>query len=90
MDGKDHPVTSYISLYPPRTNFLDYSYIFKVWTQNGLTFSSFSNLPTSKKTGPKGNKMRMDHPFILRFCQNVSFDIVFTIIFSLFGQNPLS
>ena len=34
------------------TNFLDYSYIFGIWTQNGPTFSSFSNLPTCKKTGP--------------------------------------
>ena len=30
--------------------------------------------------------MRMDHPFILGVCQNVTFDMVFTIIFSLFSE----
>ena len=51
------------------------------------------HFPTSlqvKRLAPKGKKMRMDHAFILGFCQNVIFDIVFTIIFQLFGQNPLS
>ena len=90
MNGKDYPVTSYISLYPPRTIFLDYSYILKKWTQIGPTFSSFSNLPTSKKTGPEGRKMRMDHPFILGFCQNVTFDIVFTRICHFSGKNQHS
>ena len=53
----------------------------------------FLHFPTSlhvKRPAPKGKKMRMDQPFILGFCQNVSFDSVCTIIFSLFGQNPLS
>ena len=53
----------------------------------------FLHLPTSlqvKRLAPKGKKMRMDHPFILGFCQNVIFDMVFTMIFSLFGQNLLS
>ena len=72
IDGKDHPVTSYISLYPPGTNFLDYFYIFRIWTQNGPTFSSFSNLSKVKRPRPKGKKMRMDHPFILGFCQNLT------------------
>ena len=51
------------------------------------------HFPTSlqvKRPSPKGQKMRMDQPFILGFCQNVSFDSVFTIIFSLFGQKQLS
>ena len=46
----------------------------------------FLHFPTSlqvKRLAPKGKKMRMDHPFILGFRQNVFFDIVFTII-SLF------
>ena len=30
--------------------------------------------------------MRMDHPFILGFCQNLTFDMVFTIIFHVFGE----
>ena len=44
----------------------------------------FLHFPTSlrvKRPRPKGKKMRMDHPFILGFCQNVTFDTVFTIIF---------
>ena len=54
---------------------------------------SFLHLPTSlqvKRPRPKGKKMRMDHPFILGFCQNVTFDMVFTIIFPFFRKNPLS
>ena len=43
-----------------------------------------------KRPRPKGKKMRMDHPFILGFCQNLTFYIVFTIIFSLFRKNQLS
>ena len=31
--------------------------------------------------------MRMDHPFILGFCQNMIFEIVFTI-FSIFSGKP--
>ena len=53
----------------------------------------FLHFPTSlqvKRPRPKGKKMRMDHPFILGFCQNVTFYIVFTLAVSLFGQNPLS
>ena len=53
----------------------------------------FLHFPTSlqvKRPRPKGKKMRMDQPFILGFCQNVTFDSVFTIIFSFVGQNPLS
>ena len=34
--------------------------------------------------------MRMDHPFILGFCQNVTFDTVFTIFFHFFRKSPLS
>ena len=53
----------------------------------------FLHFPTSlhvKRPRPKGKKMRMDYPFILGFCQNLTFDMVFTIIFRLVGQNPLS
>ena len=32
--------------------------------------------------------MRMDHPFILGFCQNLIFHTVFTIIFSIFWAKP--
>ena len=50
----------------------------------------FLHFPTSlqvKRLAPKGTKMRMDHPFILGFCQNLTFAIVFTTICPLFGQN---
>ena len=53
----------------------------------------FLHFPTSlqvkRPPPPKGKKMRMDHPFILGFCQNVTFDMVFTICFPLFGKKPL-
>ena len=48
---------------------------------------AFLHFPTSlqvKRPPPKGKKMRMDHPFILGFCQNVTFDMVFTIMFYFF------
>ena len=53
----------------------------------------FLHFPTSlqvKRPRPKGKKMRMDHPFILDFCQHLTFDMVFTIMFPLFCQNSLS
>ena len=51
----------------------------------------FLHVPTSlqvKRPRPKGNKKRMDHPFILYFCQYLTFYIVFTIFFQLFGAKP--
>ena len=51
----------------------------------------FVHFPTSlqvKRLAPKGTKMRMDHPFILGFCQNVSFDMVFTILFPFVSEKP--
>ena len=53
----------------------------------------FLHFPTSlrvKRLAPKGKKMRMDHPFILGFCQNVTFDTVFTIVFSFVRKTQLS
>ena len=53
----------------------------------------FLHFPTSihvKRLAPKGNKMRMDQPFILGICQNLTFDMIFTIAFHLFRKNPLS
>ena len=44
----------------------------------------FLHFPTSlqvKRLAPKGKKMRMEHPFILGFCQNIICYMVFTIIF---------
>ena len=51
----------------------------------------FLHFPTSlhvKRLASKGQKMRMDHPFILGFCQNVIFDIVFTINFHFVSEKP--
>ena len=52
------------------------------------------HFPTSlrvKRPRPKGKKMRIDHPFILDFCQNLTFDMVCTIIFSFVsGKKQLS
>ena len=53
----------------------------------------FLHFPTSlhvKRPRPKGKKMRIDHPFILGFCQNLTFYIVFTIIFQVFRKKLLS
>ena len=50
----------------------------------------FLYFPTSlqvKRLAPKGKKMRMDHPFILGFCQNITFYIVFIMISHLFRKN---
>ena len=39
-----------------------------------LRFLHFPTFLHVKRLAPKGKKMRMDHPFILGFCQNVTFD----------------
>ena len=46
-----------------------------------LHFLHFPTFLHVKRLAPKEKKMRMDHPFILGFCRNVSFDMVFTIMF---------
>ena len=84
---RSHPTSPF---YPPRTNCLDYSYILKFGPKMDLRFLHFPTCRQVNRLAPKGKKMRMDHPFILGFCQNVTFDMVFTIIFLFFGQNPLS
>ena len=55
-----------------------------------LRFLHFPTFLHVKRPRPKGKKMRMDHPSILGFCQNVTFYIVFTIMISLFQKNQLS
>ena len=53
----------------------------------------FLHFPTSlqvKRPRPKGTKMRMDHPFILGFCEDVTFYIVFRMILQFVRQHPLS
>ena len=52
----------------------------------------FLHFPTSlhvKRPHPKAKKMRMDHPFILGFCQNLTFDSVYNIFRSC-SENKLS
>ena len=51
-----------------------------------IHFLHFSTSPPVKRVAPKGKQMRIDHPFILDFCQNVTFYIVFTMIFHFFGK----
>ena len=51
------------------------------------------HFPTSlqvKGLAPKGKKMRMDPPFILGFCRNVTFDTVFTIFVPCVRKKKLS
>ena len=81
---RSHPTSHILALEP----------IF--WTT--LIFSKYEpkmdpcvlHFPTSlqvKKPRPKGQKMRMDHPFILGFCQNVTVYNVFTFIFHFVGKH---
>ena len=51
-----------------------------------LPFLHFSTSLQVKRLAPKGTKMRMDHPFILDLCENVTLDIVCTISFSFFRK----
>ena len=49
----------------------------------------FLHFPTSlhvKRLAPKGKKMRMDHPFILGFCQNVTFYLYLPYVFNFGGK----
>ena len=53
----------------------------------------FFHFPTSlqvKRPRPKGNKMRMDHLFIIGVCQNLTSEIVFTMLCSVFRKSQLS
>ena len=90
MNGKDHPVTSYISLCPPRTNFWTTLIFSKFGPKMDLRFLHFPTSLQVKRPRPKGKKMRMDHPFISGFCQNVTFYIVFTIILAFLLEKQLS
>ena len=84
---RSHPTSPFILPEPICRTTLIFS---KCGPKMDLRFLHFPTSLQVNKLDPKGNKMRMDHPFILGFCQNVTFDMVFTIIFSLFGQNLLS
>ena len=87
MNGKDHPVTSYISLCPPRTNFVDYSYIFNFWTTKWLTFYSFPNLAISKKTGPQSKRNAHGPSLHIRFLSKCDFLYCIYNHVRFFGKN---
>ena len=81
-----HPTSPFILPEPFFWTTLIFS---KVGPKMDLRFLHFPTSLQVRKPGPKGKKMRMDRPFILGFCQHLIFDIVFTIIFALLGENPL-
>ena len=84
---RSHPTSPFILPEPTFWTTLIFS---KFGPKMDLRFLHFPTSLHVKRVAPKGKKMRMDHPFILGSCQHVIFDKVFTIIFSLVGQNPLS
>ena len=84
---RSHPTSHILVLEPTFWTILIFS---KFGPKMDLRFLHFPTSLQVKRLAPKGKKMRMDHPFILGFCQNLTFCMVSTIIFQLFGQNPLS
>ena len=84
---RSHPTSPFVLPEPIRWTIPMFS---KCGPKMDLHFLHFPTSLRVKRPRPKGKKMRMDHPFILGFCQNVTFDMVFTIIFLFFRENPLS
>ena len=84
---RSHPTSPFILPEPTFWTTLIFS---KFGPKMDLRFLHFPTSLQVKRPSPKGKQMRMDHPFILDFCPNLTVDSVYTIIFSLFGQNPLS
>ena len=80
---RSHP-TSHILVLEP--NFGDYFYIFKIWTQNGSTFSSFSNLPTCKHTTPQRKKDAHGPSLHIRFLSKCHFWYCIYHMFSFFSE----
>ena len=67
---RSHPTSHILVLEPILDN---YFYIFKIWTQNEPTFSSFSNLPTCKKTTPQRKKDAHGPSLHIRFLSKSHF-----------------
>ena len=84
---RSHPTSPFLLPEPTFWTTLIFSGFGPKMDPRVLHFPTFLHV---KRPRPKGKKMRIDNPFILGFCQNVAFHIVFTIIFYHFGQNPLS
>ena len=82
---RSHPTSPFFLLEPMFWTTLIFS---KIGPKMDLHFLQFPTSLQVKRLAPKGKKMRMDHPFILCFCQNVTFDIVFTICVFHFGRKP--
>ena len=55
----------------------------KMWTQNGPTFSSFPDLPTTKKTGPQRKKDAHGPSLHIRFLSKC--DFLYCIYYDLFA-----
>ena len=84
---RSHPTSHILVLEPTFWTTLTFS---GFGPKMDLRFLRFPTFLQVKRLAPKGKKIRMDHPFILGFCQNLTFYVVSTIIFQLFGQNQLS
>ena len=80
---RSHPTSPFILPEPIFCTTLIFS---KYGPEMDLHFLHFPTSLQVKRPRPKGKKMRMDHPIILVFCQNVTCDTVFTIIFQFFGK----
>ena len=75
---RSHPTSPFILPEPTFWTTLIFS---RFGPKMDLPFLHFPISLQVKRLASKGKKMRMDHPFILGFCRNVTFDIhmVFTI-----------
>ena len=84
---RSHPTSHILVLEPIWGTILIFS---KFGPKMDLRFLYFPTSLRVKRPAPKGKQMRMEHPFILGFCQNVTFDTVFTTISILFRKKSLS
>ena len=67
---------------------MDYCYIFQKITLNGPTFSSFPDLPISKKTGPQRKKDAHGPSLHIRFLSTSHFFCCIYCHFSTFWAKP--
>ena len=84
---RSHPTSPFVL---PEPFFLTTLIFSKCGPKMDLHFLHFPTSLQVKSLAPKGKQTRMDHPFILGFCQHVTFDMVFTIIFQFVREIPLS
>ena len=80
---RSHP-TSHILVLEP---ILGTTFIFsRFGPKMDLHFLHFPSSLHVKRPRPKGKKMRMDHPFILGFCQNLTLILYLPSFFHFFGK----